>query len=107
MIIRKWIGIVATLLSFIAGQLTYFHLHNHGLEEHLHLECSLSNQSSQTIVEDCDICDFLYLQYENHTESSFDFAIEFIREGVELFTADPYCLKPNKLYFNKAPPFSC
>ena len=107
MIIRKWIGIVATLLSFIAGQLTYFHLHNHNLEEHLHLEYSQSNQSSQIIVEDCDVCDFLYLQYENHTESNFDFAIEFSIEQVELFTVNPYCLKPNKLYFNKAPPFSC
>ncbi len=107
MILRKWIGFVLLWLSFIALQLSYFHIHKHGSEEHLQRECSQTYQSSHIIEENCAVCDFLYLQYKNHTESDFIFSIDFIINKDELFTVDPNYLKPNKLYFNKAPPFSC
>ncbi len=100
-------GLVAILLSFIAGQLTYFHLHNHALKEHFHNECSQSNQSAQIIDEDCDLCDFLNLQYENNIEPDFALSTDFIINNDELFIVEPYCIKPYKLYLNKAPPFSC
>lgn len=107
MINRRLIGLFALLLSFIAGQSTYFHSHSNHENHHSSVHFNSSSDNTDSIDEDCRICDFLYQQY-NHSDNHFaNFSIGLFHLNEPSIRIIKVISKSQTLLTNKAPPVSC
>lgn len=107
MINRKWIGYFALLLSFIAGQSTYFHSHNNHEDHHSSVHFNPSSDNNDSIDENCSICDFNYQPYSDTKQYHTNFSIGLFYSNKSIVRVTKTPSKSQTLLTNKAPPISC